>query len=515
MNSYSGILDQPYSDQLDLFEAVLTDRKRADMRSLAEASLWFFLTGVLGRTDALSPWLADRCREVQLEPDGRLDLWARFHYKSTIITFAQTLRDLALDPEQTFGIFSHTKAIARGFHKQIQQECERNPVLHHLWPDVFWKEPRKESPLWSQDSGIVLRRKSNPKEASVESWGLVDGQPTSRHYRTQIYDDVVTLESVSTPDQIAKTTAAWEISLALGVENTRRRYAGTRYHPSDTYAEIIKRGSASPRTRAATDNGKMDGEPVHMSRRALEDLKRDMGPRAFSAQMLLNPVSADTATFRETWLCRYQEPPPAHTMNIWIIVDPAGGKDKRTRKDSAADYTVMLVIGLAPDNNYYILPGTFRDRRNLTQRADALFSLKRQYPEANVAYEEYGMQADIEHIRDRQEREHYRFQIRAVGGSLPKMQRIERLVPLFEQGRVWLPYRLPFRDRDNEVRDFAHEFIQDEYLPCPVLPHDDMLDGLARILDVGSVFPATRETLERRALSPSKPKYDPLARRGK
>lgn len=515
-NPYDGILKVPFHEQVALFEDALASNRRGTLAALAEASLFFMLIGVLGRVDALNPWICDRCAEVQLDPDGRLDLWARFHYKSTIITFAQTLRDIAMDPEQTFGIFSHTKQIARGFGKQIQQEQEMNPSLHHIWPDVFWREPRKEAPLWSQDAGIIVRRRTNPKEATVESWGLVDGQPTSRHYRTQIYDDVVTLESVSTPDQIQKTTAAWEISLALGTEHTRIRYAGTRYHPADTYSEIIKRGSATPRIHAATDNGQMDGAPVLISRESLDRYRRDMGPRAFSAQMLLQPVSSDTATFQEAWLMFYQEPPPAADMNVWIIVDPSGGKDKRTRRDGQGDYSVFEVIGLHHDQNYYTLPGTFRDRLNLVARTDALFKLKRQYPAAQVAYEEYGMQADIEHIKDRQEREHYRFAIIPVGGHLPKMQRIERLVPLFAAGRWWHPYRLPFIDRDGTLRDYTHEFKTDEYLPCPVLPHDDMLDAKARILDVPAVFPKPREqrtSFPSRSPASTRSAYNPLTGR--
>ena len=34
----------------------------------------------------------------------------------------------------------------------------------------------------------------------------MDGQPTGRHFSLIIYDDVVVQESVSTPEQIAKTT---------------------------------------------------------------------------------------------------------------------------------------------------------------------------------------------------------------------------------------------------------------------------------------------------------------------
>ena len=456
-------------------------------RHLCRTDLFYLLVIALKRKDANRDWLYARCREVEASPDGHLDLWARDHYKSTVITFAKTIQDILLDPDATFGIFSHTRPSAKGFLEQIKREFEGNEFLKGLFPDVLYQKPQVESPKWSLDAGIIVKRKSNPKEATVEAWGLVDGQPTGKHFSHQIYDDVVTLESVSTPDQIKKTTAAWEMSLNLGSgERTRRRYIGTRYHINDTYREMIARGSAIPRVHKATDNGKSppEGKAVFLSDKLIMDKRRDMGPYTFSCQMLQDPVADKSMGFKEEWLRYFEELGDTSKWNKYILVDPANSKK------TSADYTVMEVIGLAPDGNYYLIDA-LRDRLNLTQRTNKLFELHRIHTPRAVGYERYGMQSDIEHIQGEMERRNYRFEIKEVGGSLAKEDRIRRLIPIYEQGKFYSPKRLTFVDCEGTTRDYVQTFNSDEYLAFPVCVHDDMLDCRARILDpaLGAEFP--------------------------
>jgi hypothetical protein len=106
---------------------------------------YFMLTVLLGRQDAQHHWLFDRCREVELDPDGYIDLWARFHYKSTIITFAGAIQEVMCDPEITIAIFSVTKPIAQAFLIQIKEEFERNEKLKEVYRDVLHAFPRQNS----------------------------------------------------------------------------------------------------------------------------------------------------------------------------------------------------------------------------------------------------------------------------------------------------------------------------------------------------------------------------------
>lgn len=468
----------------DLFLEVLSSNDEKAMRRLCREDLFFLLTVGCKRKDIDRDWLYERCREVESSPDGHLDLWAREHYKSTVITYGMSIKDILNNPDVTIGIFSHTRPIAKAFLNQIKTELEGNTFLQDLFPDILYKAPKSEAPRWSLDSGIVVKRKTNPKESTVEAWGLVDGQPTSKHFSLLIYDDVVTKESVSTPEQIKKTTDALSLSYNLGAHGGQRRFIGTRYHANDTYRTIMDRGTVTPRIKPATVDGTMEGAAVFLDDDTLREKRRDMGPYIYGAQMLQDPVADKAMGFKEEWLKHYGKLQSTKDWNKYLLVDPASEKKK------SSDYTVMAVIALAPDSNYYLIDA-IRDRLNLTERAKKLFMLHRKHKPNGVGYEKYGLQADIEHMEYVMEQENYRFNITELGGPTPKPDRIKRLIPIFEQKRFWLPRQLHFVNYEGEAKDFVQLFIEDEYKSFPVSVHDDMLDCLSRILDsdINAKFP--------------------------
>lgn len=476
-----------YPALIEALKALPDADRRARCRNLCRTNLYFLLLHGCRRKDLEHPWFLERCNELQADSNERLDLWAREHGKSSIITFGLTIMDIlqshGANPlpewegiEPTFGIFSHTRPVAKGFLRQIKREFETNTLLKEWFPDVLWADPRKEAPKWSEDDGIVVKRRGNPKESTVEAWGLVDGQPTGKHFFVLVYDDVVTRESVTTPDMIRKTTEAMEMSYNLGIDGGMRRAAGTRYHYNDTYRTIMERGTFKLKQYPATHDGTATGEPLLWTRETLAGKRRDMGPYTFATQILLDPKADDAQGFRREWLNRYSDVKKGSGLNKYILVDPAS-----SRKDGA-DYTSMWVVGLGSDENYYVLD-MVRDRLSLTERADRLLQLHRKWKPLQVRYEEYGLQADIEHVNDRMERESYRFKIQKVGGRVAKADRIKRLVPLFEQGRVWLPDALYATNREGRSENLVEVFIEQEYLAFPVGAHDDMLDALARIAE--------------------------------
>lgn len=477
------------------------------VRELCLVDRYYLLVRACNRADALHPWIYARCREVERKPDDVLDLWAREHYKSTIITFAGAIQEILRNPEITISIFSHTKGIARKFFRQIKYELESNETLKRAFPDVLWEKPQKESQRWAEETGLVVRRKSNPKEATLEAWGLVDGQPTSAHFGLRIYDDVVAPESVTTPDQIQKTTAAWELSDNLGMVGGRKWHVGTRYHFGDTYNTILERGALTARLRAATDNGQPEGNPVLLTPAQWEEKKLIQGPATIACQMLQNPIAGQQAMFDVNDLQVYEIRPA--TLNVYILVDPA-----RSMKKGSAN-TAIAVIGIDSGRNKYLLDG-LNHRCDLKGRWEAVRNMRRLWINARgvqgvwVGYEAFGAQADLDYFNERMEVESESFPINELrwprDGEGSKDDRVQRLGPDFRAKKFFLPldsktltstqkriqdegqgYRIakPIRKRDSDgnVYDLS-VMLKEQVMFYPFAPLKDLIDAASRIYDM-------------------------------
>jgi len=492
-----------YAELMSLLEQLSPSERRQKLRHLVRTDLFYLLRYVMYRSDVEHPWMMERTREVQANPNGHLDLWARDHRKSTIITYAKTIQDILAshgeDPlpewngiEATFGIFSHTRPIAKKFLRQIKEELAGNATLKALFPDVLYDKPESQAPRWSEDSGLVVKRRTNPKESTVEAWGLVDGQPIGSHFNVLIYDDVVTRDSVNTPEMIQKTNESWELSLNLGDSDPRIRMIGTRYHFNDTYRMILERGAAIPRLYPATQDGTPKGTPVYLTQAQLDKKFRDMGPYTFSAQMLLNPIADSKQSFKREWFERRFRPLDVgwQNMNRALIVDPASSQKK------SSDYTTMAVIGLADDGNVYLLD-YLRDRLSLHERALELFRLHRRWKPQFCGYEEYGMQADIQYIKLQQNKLPYHFAIQELGGKLKKEDRINRLIPICADGRFYLPEEVYRTTNEGRTVELIQQLIEQEFLAWPVPVHDDGLDVISRHADIIGFVPPDPPVLDR------------------
>ena len=431
---------------LDLDETlewyVRADRLMSDNdRALLNCNDRFYLLSVTcKRRDAWHPWIFERCREVEASPDGHLDLWARYHYKSSIGTFAGVIQEILVDPGITIAIMSGTNKVAQPFLKQIMEEFEGNEDLKRIHRDVLWDKPRTDAPQWSVDKGIIVKRHGNPKEATVEAFGLIDGMRTGKHYHLLDYDDLVDESMVDNPDIVKKVTLRWELSDNLGsLDGTRKWHWGTRYSYADTYGVMLDRGVLKERRHPATDNGMLTGQPILLSKERWAEVKTAQRSTV-NAQMLLNPLAGNESTFHTENLRHYDVIPAV--MNVYIMCDPSKGHTKRS------DRTAIAVVGVDIGGNKYLLDG-YCHRMKLSRRYELISQLQKKWSDhpgvqhVRVGYEQYGMQIDLEVIREYQIRDDDHFEIEELAsprdGKFSKSDRISRLEPDFNRGLFYLP----------------------------------------------------------------------------
>ena len=85
------------------------------IRTLGQLDRYYLGVFLCNRHDMVHPWIYERCREVESAPDSHLDLWARFHYKSSIITFLGTVQEILCNPDITIGLLSYSARQAKPF----------------------------------------------------------------------------------------------------------------------------------------------------------------------------------------------------------------------------------------------------------------------------------------------------------------------------------------------------------------------------------------------------------------
>lgn len=388
-------------------------------------------------------------------------------------------------------------------------------ILGSYASGIAWKQSRRTRQICKSskyrpifEAGLVQGNQS------VEEWGLDNGSEymaggilagmTGNRAGIVIIDDPVSGREDAESETIRrKTKEAYEDDLKTRlVPGGATIIIQTRWHEDDLSGSILPEGWDG-------QSGFMQGRdgqrwfvlciPAQCDR-ADDPLGRKVGdwlwpewfkdghfekfranPRTWSALFQQKPRPTEGAEFQMAWIQRYLTPPKV--LNKIILVDPSSGK-----RADRGDYTSMWVLALAADQNAYLVDGV-RDRLNLSQRVSTLMDLHRKHHPLQVRYEQYGLQADIEAVQMAQEAEQYRFKIIEVGGSTKKEDRIRRLVPWFEHGKIYLPHTLPYTDVNGKERDLMKEFIEQEYVAFPVSRHDDMLDALARLAEPSLKLP--------------------------
>ena len=349
-------------DYIAIFEKIASGELQEipTLRYLIKNDLWFILHFILKMPNVNHPFVVNNCWEVETGPSSKtLDVWAREHIKSHTITIAETIQYVLKYPERSNGIFCYVKGLSEKFLFSIKETLTNNEILLQSFPDILYKDPEREAPIWSIEKGIVVKRKNNPPWPSVGAYGLIEGMPTGIHLERRVYDDIITQDICENYDMIEKVKSKFDMSLSLGTDGGVHRVVGTYYAYDDPLIYIKNKTHINDkdqplyhlRLKPATIDGTPNGKSIFLTEEYLNELKKS---KTFFTQYLLNPSPTETKKLNKDCLKIVKPQDMPELLFKFLLVDPSG-------KKGTGDPVAILLIGVNPDkddngaSNIYIL----------------------------------------------------------------------------------------------------------------------------------------------------------------
>ncbi len=460
--------------------------KKKCLKQFGTESTWGLAVFVLGQKWLDTDYAYRLCQDVDQNKWGKgTTLWviAREHLKSTIITGLSTLRDIILNPDDTFCIFSYNETTAKAFLSLIKGWIEECELLRELYSDVFWSNPAKgyednedgTRTKWTwNNSEIEVKRNVVCKEATVAISGIGGGAMTGYHFSHLIFDDAETKDMVLTSEFIDQMVENITNTFNTGqTANLNVTFVGTFYAREDIYCRLIKKGII--KHTVLQDCFEDNGEPVYYTREQLEEKRLSMTPVVWATQMRCDPSMSTNASFDPKWL-RYWNPDDVSGLTVYTFVDPAGTVNNKS------DYTSILTVGYSSTGAVMVID-LIRDKLHLNEKFQKLAEIYRKYRPIEIFYERVGMQADITYLNAQMQVYKVFFPITEIRPVGSKNARIDASMVAFMNGQVWLPHHCYHINWQGVNEDMIESFIRDEFLAYPTGMHDDTLDTTAYAVD--------------------------------
>ena len=233
----------------------------------------------------------------------RLWLWARGHFKTSLITEAHTVFLLVGNPDIRLLVVSNTLEIAKTMLRNIKDQFIKNEAFRDIFFD-FVPEPNKDGKIefGTTESFVLPNRKRVLKEPSVMCAG-VGTNLTGLHFDYMKIDDLVTKDSVTNDNQI-NLSKEYYASLRQLFDNPmvpKEDVIGTTYHFNDLYADLVKNPDFEKSIIPIRDAFGKIYFHERFTEEGISQLENDpsLGPYAFSSQYLLNPVNPKDIKFKE------------------------------------------------------------------------------------------------------------------------------------------------------------------------------------------------------------------------
>lgn len=274
---------------------------RERWRTAAKGSTYFMAKAVVGMRD-LTPTLHRMMADWIQKPSIRkLGLAPRGHLKTSIWTVADSLREVANDPDIRILLVSDTIENSSAMLWQIADIVERNEIFRWLFPEILPEDHGR----WNQ-ARLEFKRKAFHKESTIEAISVGAGA-VSRHYNLIKEDDLVTKKAMESKLEMDKAIDQHKLSESLlNAPADRIQCYGTRWHIFDLARWIKENQPNYEFLRLSVF--KKDGStiwPERFTKEHLAMLRQQYGPALFALQYENRAIGTGISETDLGWLRYY------------------------------------------------------------------------------------------------------------------------------------------------------------------------------------------------------------------
>jgi predicted phage terminase large subunit-like protein len=394
------------------------------------------------------------------------------HLKSLLASVALPAWFLGHNPAERVVAVSYSDLLARA-HAYDFRRLVNDPIYQATFPTMRLDRDTERE--------IVTTQRGKRYATSIE------GTLTGIGGNLVIIDDPIKQDDAHS-EAVRKRTIDWYRSTLLSRPDDKQLarivLVMQRVHQDDLAGyleeqggfEILNLPAIAPRTQAYELGGgrayvRHQGEllhPAHEPVWTLEELKREMGPIAFSAQYQQSPIPPGGTIIKRKWLTYYDDyPPHEHGDNIIMSWDIA------LSEAETGDYFAGVVL-LRRKEVFFVLE-VIRGRLRFVELKRKILEVKNRYRVGTLLIEDSPISKGLI-----QSLEESSINVTPYRPETDKVSRVVAQSDLFAGGSVRLPRKAPW------LEDFTAELL--------AFPgrHDDQVDALTQGLAWG------RETFSRR-----------------
>lgn len=472
-----------------LQDPALTERQKVALtreaeRILCKKDLFYLAKNILGYKDVAEYHRGISATIDSYKNEWQLHLHPRGHFKSTLITVAETIQNILINPNETILITNAVLGNSISFLKEIKSHFIYNERFRELFPEHAID--KKAEYGTSETFTTPARTEQWIREATVEVAGI-DKSVVSRHYGIIVFDDVVNNLNVSTKEQREKIINAYKEYLSLLNPGGLIRVVGTRWHYYDLYGYLFdeikqdRRAGVDPQfkmfiTKAWTDEDqKLPAFPERFNKQVLINLRNRQGAHIFSCQYLNDPQPDDEKIFSRNDIRFVDEPIQAQETHLFHFCscDPAVSE-----KDSS-DPSVIITIAVNSEKQIFI---TDIERRwvNPDQLIDSILLRAKTTQPLRFGIETTAFQKTLKFFllkESRTRKQHINVVEVKRSSHISKAERIKRIQPYLKAGQVFLC-------ADKEDLTETQIAFLEELDSFPYGRYDDCLDALADVIEL-------------------------------